>query len=207
MATSEFDLLTELGQISRRAAATPLAIEGPQVARQLEDVVALLNFQLSRIDNVCERWSGAIAENAALFSWDDSKKLSELYKGWLGVAETIAPHLHAWVVRLGELPGAPEFQANLRRIQLMSLDTERSKRSIDSLEQGKGTPIDHAAEELQSTLPTQMLPPVTSSAAPSHATGSGFHTRIVMGVTVAGTGVIGGVFYSLVWALDTARLW
>jgi hypothetical protein len=208
MATVDFDLLTELGHVSRKAVAAPLPREHRQAAKELEDLIAILNFQLSRIDSACERWSAAISQNAIGFDWEDSRTLSVLYQGWLETAEAVAPRVDDWIVRFGALQGVDEFFLNLRRIRLMSLDTERSMRSIDSFGQGRETSIDRAMEELRNTLPTPMLPPpVASPAAPSHATGSGFHTRIVMGVAVAGAGVIGGVFYGALWALDTARLW
>jgi hypothetical protein len=152
MATADFDFLLELGQVAKKAAEAPISAEKRSAVRELEDLLALLNFQLSRIDRTCERWSEAISAAAIEFNWDESRQLSALYQGWLDAAGRLPPHLSEWDAKYSPLRGAEEFWSNLRRVQLMSLDTDRTKRSIESLQQGKGSSFGSAMEELRHTL-------------------------------------------------------
>jgi hypothetical protein len=159
MATADFDLLVELqrlgGQATSRQSQTKRAAsrasEVRALAREVEDAVALLNFQLERIDHHCADWAQAISEDEIDFTWDLSKALSELYSGWLENAVRLAAVIEGDIFRQ-HLRCGSQFSENLQRVKLMSLDTDRTKRSIESLKSGKGIPFERAMESLRDKL-------------------------------------------------------
>jgi serine/threonine-protein kinase len=57
-----------------------------------------------------------------------------------------------------------------------------------------------------STVPTHTRTAAPLPAARKSEASSGFHIWVVVGVSVAAAGVIGGVFYGLLWALDAVGL-
>lgn len=146
MATAEFNLLEELGQVSKKAIESD-----PSLERQIEDTVALLNFLLARIDRNCERWSDAVVERAAPFEWSLSRDLAELYQSWLTLAHTLSAALDRSEA-FRQLQHVDEFREGIRRVSLMSLDTDRTKRSVESLQQGRGMSLDTAREWLRDKL-------------------------------------------------------
>lgn len=151
MAAADFDLVAELGEIYRKAAAAPRASDLRALAREIEEMVALLNFQLTRIDRNRELWSKAVADGVIEFQWEMSRDLSRLYSSWLENAEATAGMARKEIFA-GQLQCGEEFWENLRRVQLMSLDTDRTKRSIESLQNGTGVPFERAMESLRSNL-------------------------------------------------------
>ncbi|MEX2112445.1 MAG: hypothetical protein WD845_04625 [Pirellulales bacterium] len=158
MATAEFNLLTELQRSGEAAirhsqsrVSSSHASEIRALAGEVEDVIALLNFQLERIDRHCEAWAQAISDGEIDFTWDLSKEFAGLYSGWLENAVTLATVVNDDVFR-GQLRFVKEFSDNLQRVKLMSLNSDRTQRSVESLKSGKGIPFERAMESLRDKL-------------------------------------------------------
>ena len=124
----------------------------PDGRRELEDRIAFALFLVSRIDRACGPASEDESFDPAKIDWDRVKALNELYTGWLEAVEPTVSKLKALEQEYGKLEGADELRVRYRDVKLMPRDTDRVRRSIESLVQGQGIPFDRAMEELRTNL-------------------------------------------------------
>jgi len=152
MAASDFELLKELLAISERSAVARLPSEKSTGRRELEERIAFSLFLVSRIDRFgrFERQEGKF--DPAAIDWGLAREVNDLYTRWLDAVEPTVSKLASLKKEYGMLDGAEELRAGYRDVKLMSLDTDRVRESIESLEQGRGIPFDIAMEELRNNL-------------------------------------------------------
>lgn len=124
----------------------------PMHCRNLEDLIGFGLLTLERIMRHNGQWSDDVRSGGAEFTWDDSERFAKAYKIWLRSTRQIIESAARCQERGCELDGVDELRSAFKDISLMSLDTERLKSSVESLQQGRGIPHAQAMNELRDSL-------------------------------------------------------
>jgi len=118
----------------------------------VDDLVGLLLFVLQRLRRHNDRWARAVREERDSFSWDVARSLADAYRAWYETSQLAFKAVDACQRHGFAVGDAAQLREESRQVALMSLDTDRVRRSIESLEEGRGIPFAQAMDELRHHL-------------------------------------------------------
>lgn len=162
MATAELEtIIKPMGKIYREATRAKIgeSVFDDETKRLTKESISLGVFVYDRLNNLrtefCEmrKQMGPSKEVEAEKMADE---ISEAYRNWLEASQEFVDRL----IRIQKLDphfvdslvGFDDLKSAFKDVSLMSLDTERVKRSIASLHAGQGVTFEHAMEELRNNL-------------------------------------------------------
>jgi phage-related protein len=152
MATADLDVIRALEESYGRQGLpqTGSSLPAPSL-RKAQDTIELGLFIYHRLQAHSRSWVTEIEQGVAEFSWQDSQTFSDAFASWLESSKAILAVIQkqAYVDKLLSLD---EFRSAVRDVSLMSLDTQRVKESIESLESHKGRSFEQGIEELRNRL-------------------------------------------------------
>jgi hypothetical protein len=151
MTSAATELFSGLPLVFEKSSASNPA-DNPYREWELESVVALALLMVSQVDRLRATWFPADREDPSGFDWDRAKQVAGLYTQWLSAVEPIIAKMRLPESPIAKLNGSEELKARYSDVKLMSLDIDRVRESIESLEQGRGIPFDIAMEELRNNL-------------------------------------------------------
>lgn len=120
--------------------------------RDLEEVIeaGLALLAVFRASN--ERWADAVRAGRTGFSWDEARQLANRFQWWLDRSRPVLDWLDQCEKAGSRVRRAAEFRDAWREVSLMSLDVDRARQAIDSLDRGEGIPFDQAMHGLRNRL-------------------------------------------------------
>jgi hypothetical protein len=118
----------------------------------LEDVIGLGLHTLESMKRHNRKWSADVRSGETEFSWDDAERFAKAYGDWLQATRAILDAVALCEGRGFEVNGADRLRAASQDVSLMSLNTERLRASVESLQQGRGIPHATAMNELRDNL-------------------------------------------------------
>jgi len=126
--------------------------ETAMACAQLEDTIELMLSMLRSLRRHNERWAAHVQDVPGGFSWDTVRKFAELYRQWHRLSQRVLDAVGLCEAEGFVVQGADQLREESRQVALMSLDTDRVRRSIESLEEGRGIPFAQAMDELRDHL-------------------------------------------------------
>jgi hypothetical protein len=117
--------------------------------REIEDAIQLGLTVLANIRRHNEHWAREIEFSRVVFSWKDADKFSQLFRWWREKSEALLRAVKRHEASGFSVAGAADFHEACRDVDLMSLDTDRVRTSIESLESGNGTSLAEAMNGLR----------------------------------------------------------
>jgi len=127
--------------------------ERAMCCRNVEDVIRYGLMLLATIRRHNDVWAREVSAGATEFSWDTARDFAEHYSWWLKKTKAILQIVHRCETQCCfEVEGADELRQEFQEVSLMSLDTERAKQSIMSLDAGEGISAEQAMNVLRDHL-------------------------------------------------------
>ena len=120
--------------------------------REIEDALQLGLMVLANIRRHNEQWAGDVKSSLIAFSWNDAERFAGLYRWWRQKSESLLKGLKACEAAGFAVSGAVPFLLACRDVDLMSLDTDRVRASIESLDLGQGIKLQQAMDGLRNSL-------------------------------------------------------
>jgi hypothetical protein len=117
--------------------------------RYIEDQISLGLSIFANISRHQQRWSEEVQRQAEIFSWEIAEEYASCYRWWKKKSEELLKAIVDGENRGFQVGGAQEFREKLREVSLMSLDIQRIKQSMESLEAGHGVAFDQAMYALR----------------------------------------------------------
>ena len=105
------------------------------------DVEQAVRFGLFIIDDLQQqnsRWAEDVRRRAESFSWDMAERFAAGYQWWLERGRLVLDTISQCERAGFDVEGAARFREKYREISLLPLDIAQVRRSIESLEQGRG---------------------------------------------------------------------
>jgi hypothetical protein len=128
------------------------AHEEAMACTQLEDSIELMLSMLRSLRRHNEHWAVHLQEAPEDFSWDNVRKFAELYRKWHELSQRTLDVVDLFKAEGFVVQGADQLRDESHQVALMSLDTDRVRRSIESLEEDRGIPFAQAMDELRHHL-------------------------------------------------------
>ncbi|HEX7448743.1 MAG TPA: hypothetical protein VF306_14420 [Pirellulales bacterium] len=120
--------------------------------RALEQVIDFGLALLGRIEKENDRWAAEIEAGRVEFTWDASEAFAQRYRQWREMSDRLLRAIRKCEDSGCSAERAQELKDACRRVSLMALDTQRTRRSIESLEAGRGVPHAEAIDELRTRM-------------------------------------------------------
>ncbi len=120
--------------------------------REMEDAIQLGLMVLANIRRHNERWAKDIEGSRTVFSWDDAEGFARLFRWWRERSESLLKGIKRSEANGFAVEGSADFRQACREVDLMSLDTDRVRSSIESLQNGSGTNVKQAMNGLRNHL-------------------------------------------------------
>lgn len=120
--------------------------------RSLEQVIDFGLGLLARIQKENDRWAADIEAGAIEFSWEASEAFAQRYRQWREMSDRILRAAKKCEDSGCSVERAQELKDAFRKVSLMALNTQRTRRSIESLEAGRGVPHAEAIDELRTRM-------------------------------------------------------
>lgn len=120
--------------------------------REIEDAIHLGLMILANTRRHYERWAKDIESSQIAFTWDDAENFAKLFRWWRERSGLLLGTLKVCEVNGFTVDGSADFRAACRDVDLMSLDTDRVRASVESLNQGLGTSLTQAMNGLRNSL-------------------------------------------------------
>jgi hypothetical protein len=139
-------------RLSDRVESWKAAHVKAMACRDLEEGIRI---GLVILTNIRCRHETAIAEveqGGSPFSWDGLRDFDEAYRWWLDRSKLLLEAASACEAENYAVDGADDLRREVRDVSLMSLDAERDRQSVGSLEEGRGVPSRKAMDELRDRL-------------------------------------------------------
>lgn len=132
----------------------------PWLAPQAEAMTCLALDQLidfglallGRIEKENDRWAADIEAGKLEFTWDASEAFAQRYRQWREMSDRILRSMKKCEHSDCSIERAQELKDACRKISLMALDTQRTRRSLESLEAGRGVSHAEAIDELRARM-------------------------------------------------------
>jgi hypothetical protein len=105
------------------------------------DVERAVRFGLFIIDDLQlqnARWAEDVRHGAEPFSWEMAERFAAGYQWWLERGRLVLDAIAECERAESDVEGAARFREKYREISLLPLDISKVRRSIESLEQGRG---------------------------------------------------------------------
>jgi hypothetical protein len=118
----------------------------------VDDLVSLLLFVLQRLRRHNTRWAQDVQKERGLFSWELARSFADAYRAWYETSQLALKAVDACQRHGFSVSEAAQLREESRQVALMSLDLDRVRRSIESLEAGRGIPFAQAMDELRHHL-------------------------------------------------------
>ena len=103
------------------------------------DAIQLGLMILTNIRRHNERWAKDIESSRIAFTWDDAESFAKLFRWWRERSELLLRALKVCEANGFAVDGSADFRKACLDVDLMSLDTDRVRASVESLDQGPGT--------------------------------------------------------------------
>ena len=117
--------------------------------REIEDAIQLGLMILANIRRHNERWAKDIESSRIVFAWDDAESFAKLFRWWRERSELLLRAIKVCEENRFAVEGSPDFRKACLDVDLMSLDTDRVRASVESLKQGQGTTFTQAMHGLR----------------------------------------------------------
>jgi len=115
------------------------------------DIEDAIGLGLSILENLRRR-SGKYAQCETL-SWPEASDQARVYRMWLDATRRLLEGPVRELEQMGfVVQAADELRRACREISLLPLDTDRVRRSLESLETGEGVPMKQAIDGLRNRL-------------------------------------------------------
>lgn len=150
------DIMREQMRLYHEAKAEPWLREHLAVKDcwALEDVLGFGLNMYDRFKRIGERRIDALdrGHGDANLDWPFDEQLAKALKAWLDISLTYLPAIDACERAGFNVENAVKFREACRNVSLMVLDVDRVRRSFDSLESGRGQPMEKALDELRDRI-------------------------------------------------------
>jgi hypothetical protein len=120
--------------------------------REIEDAIHLGLMILDNIRRHNERWAKDIEESQIAFTWDEAASFASLFRWWRERSELLLGTLKILEANGFAVNGSADFRKACLDVDLMSLDTDRVRASIESFQQGPRTSLTQAMNGLRNSL-------------------------------------------------------
>jgi hypothetical protein len=121
-----------------------------QACWMAEDAIRFGLSILESLRSLTAQWAEQTrARPPAEFSWDVPDQLAEVYRRWQQGSTTTLDAVRGCEEAGYTVEGANQLREACREVSLMSLDIPRVRQSIESLQQGGGTTLRQAMDELR----------------------------------------------------------
>jgi hypothetical protein len=120
--------------------------------REFEDAIQLGLTVLANIRRHNERWAKDIERSQLEFSWNDAERFARLFRWWREKSESLLKGIRGSELNGFTVEGAAGFREACREVDLMSLDTDRVRESIESLQHGSGISFAQAMHGLRNSI-------------------------------------------------------
>ena len=116
--------------------------------RDIEDAIRCGLFVLEMIQRQNQRWAEDIERNLMPFTWETADQFAKTYQWWEAESTNLLKAIQAFESRGFGVDGAAMLREKVCEVSLLPLDIAQVRRSIESLERGKGVPLKQAMDEL-----------------------------------------------------------
>ena len=137
---------------SRHVDAWKVAHVEAMQCREIEDAIHLGLMILANIRRHNERWAKDIESSRLAFAWNDAESFAKLFRWWRDRSELLLGAIEVCEVNGFAVHGSVDFRQACLDVDLMSLDTDRVRASVESLNQGAGTSFAQAMNGLRNSL-------------------------------------------------------
>ena len=120
--------------------------------REIEDAIQLGLMVLANIRRHNERWAQDIEISRVAFAWSDAESFAKLYRWWRERSELLLGAIDVCEASAIVVHGSADLRRACRDVDLMSLDTDRVRASVESLDRGLGIPLTQAMNGLRRSL-------------------------------------------------------
>jgi hypothetical protein len=121
--------------------------------REIEDAIQLGLIILANISRHNNQWARDIENSLSEFSWDTAARFAVMYRWWREKSESLIKGIAACEKAGFLVSGSADFREACREVDLMSLDTERTRISIESLGRRSGISLKQAMNGLRVSAP------------------------------------------------------
>ncbi len=120
--------------------------------RDIEEAISIGLAILNNIRRRGSQWANDVERGETSFSWDEARQLDDLYRWWLERSTRLLAAIDSCESKRYKVDGADDFRRANLDLSLMSLDTNRNRQSLESLQTGHGMPSKQAMDELRNSL-------------------------------------------------------
>jgi hypothetical protein len=137
---------------SRRADTWKAAHVEAMQCREIEDAIHLGLMILANIRRHNERWAKDIESSRISFTWEDAESFANLFRWWRERSELLLGAMKVCEASGFAVEGSADFRKACLDVDLMSLDMNRVRASVESLNEGPGTSLTQAMHGLRNSL-------------------------------------------------------
>ena len=120
--------------------------------REIEDAVHLGLMIIANIRRHNEQWARDIEGSEIAFTWNDADGFAKLFRWWREKSELLLRAIEVCEANGFAVEGSADFRKACRDVDLMSLDTNRIRASVESLSHGSGISFTQAMNGLRNSL-------------------------------------------------------
>ena len=120
--------------------------------RDIEEAISIGLAILANIRRRSSRWTSDVERGQISFSWEEAGALDDLHRWWLERSAPLLAAIDSCESKRYKVDGADDFRRANLDVSLMSLDTNRNRQSLESLQTGPGIPSKQAMDELRNSL-------------------------------------------------------
>ncbi len=146
---AQFDLYETL---SAGAEAWKRDHQDAMFCREIEEAVSIGLAILANIRRRSDRWADDVERGKIPFSWEEARDLDELHKWWLQRSALLLEAIDFCESKHYKVDSADQFRQSNLDVSLMSLDTDRNRQSLESIQSGRTITSKQAMDELRSCL-------------------------------------------------------
>ena len=119
--------------------------------REIEDAIQLGLMILANIRRHNDRWAKDLESSPGAFSWEDAESFARLFRWWREKSESLLGGIKSREASGFAVDGAAHFRQACREVDLMSLDVDQVRASIESLQSGSGMSLTQAMNGLRNS--------------------------------------------------------
>jgi hypothetical protein len=140
------------GQQSEQLETWKAAHTEAMLCRDVEDAACLGLAVLANLRRRTENWKQIVEDRPTSFSWQQWDELAAGYREWCRATALLIEGIEVCEKHGYRIEGHDTLRQAFHETSLMPLDTDRVRRSIESLETGRGTPAEQAMDGLRDRL-------------------------------------------------------
>ncbi len=119
--------------------------------REIEDAIHLGLMILDNIRRHNAQWAKDIESSQVAFKWNEAEHFATLYRWWRERSESLLAGLKVFEINGFAVHGSVDFRKACLEVDMMSLDMERVRASVESLNKGRGTSLTQAMNGLRNS--------------------------------------------------------